>query len=97
MTSKSLLPLALTSVLVLNFTPPSLAQFHIPDQTYQRPTVIRKERVRVNECYQVVRQDFSVITYCKPDQFYLYLSDGGVLSVDEVQYNRNTIGQTVTQ
>lgn len=100
---KSLLPLTLT-LLFCPVAPVSASSYlsasYFPYeeiQPYQQPIITRKERIKVNECYDYLERDFTERRYCKPDQFYLYLSDGGVLSVDEVQYNRNTVGQPYTR
>lgn len=96
--------LALTLSLLFTYVAPASASSlnasyfpHEEIRPYQSPTVIRKQRIKVNECYRVVRQDFTEVTYCKPDKFYLHLSDGQIVQVTEVQYNRNVVGQRLTQ
>ena len=65
---------------------------------YQQPTVVQKVRIKIpNNCYTYVERDFTEQLYCKPDQFFLHLSDGEMRQVSEVQYNKNKVGQPLTR
>jgi hypothetical protein len=93
-----LLPLTLT----LFFCPaaPVLASYfpHEEIRPYQPPTVVQKVRIKIpNNCYIYIERDFTERRYCKPDRFFLHLSDGEIRQVSEIQYNRNKVGQPLTR
>ena len=88
--------LALTLSLLLCPIAPAFS-FSFPHEDirpYRQPTLFQKVRIKIpNNCYTYVERDFTERLYCKPDQFFLHLSDGEMRRVSEVQYNRNNIGQ----
>jgi hypothetical protein len=95
-------PKSLALTLSLLFCPVAPAfSFSFPHEDirpYQQPTVVQKVRIKIpNNCYTYVERDFAERLYCKPDQFFLHLSDGEMRQVSEVQYNRNNIGQPLTR
>ena len=97
MTPKSL---ALTlSLLFCPVAPASASYFpHEDIRPYKQPTVVQKVRIKIpNNCYTYVERDFTEQLYCKPDQFFLHLSDGEMRQVSQVQYNKNKVGQPLTR
>lgn len=92
--------LALTLTLLFTDVAPAFS-FSFPHEDirpYRQPTVVQKVRIKIpNNCYTYVERDFAERLYCKPDQFFLHLSDGEMRRVSEVQYNRNNIGQPLTR
>lgn len=71
---------------------------HEEIRPYQSPTVVQKVRIKIpNNCYIYIERDFTERRYCKPDRFFLHLSDGEMRQVSEMQYNRNKVGQPLTR